>query len=313
MSVEEDFKRGRRVKKIAFTVGDPCGVGPEIIRSWIAENPEAARAAEVLGHAEFLETLPGFVSVREIPAAGRFEPGRPSADGAALALGALEAAAEGCRDGMYSAVVTGPVSKIWMAEVMPDFVGQTEFFQSRWGGEPVMCFAGARMIVALATWHIALRDVPGALTREKIARAVECAAGLASKMRGAPEPKIAVCGLNPHAGEGGILGREEMDLINPLLCEMSQAFPGLSRALPPDTVFNRLLKGEFDAAVAMYHDQGLGPLKSVEFDRAVNISMGLPFVRTSPDHGTAFGIAGSGKASNESFGAAVEAARILAG
>lgn len=299
------------MKKIALTVGDPSGVGPEIIRAWCLANPQKLGEVEVLAHARLLDTLPENVGRREIAASCDFEPGKPCKAGAQLALDALEAAAQGCIEGRYAAVATCPVSKICMVQVCKNFVGQTEFFQQKWGGEAVMSFVGARMIVALATWHIPLRAVPDAISKENIARAVESAEILARKIRGKAVPKIALCGLNPHAGEGGILGREEIELINPLAENLQKKHAGLSLALPPDTVFERMMKGEFDAAVAMYHDQGLAPLKSVDFENAVNVSMGLKFVRTSPDHGTAFGIAGRGIASFKSLESAVNLAQIL--
>ncbi|MBR4597385.1 MAG: 4-hydroxythreonine-4-phosphate dehydrogenase PdxA [Opitutales bacterium] len=300
------------MKKIALTVGDPSGVGPEIIAAWAKANPLEARGVEVLAHARLLENLPDFIGKREISSCGNFEPGKPCRAGAQLALDALEAAALGCMEGRYGAVATCPVSKICMVEVCPNFVGQTEFFQQKWGGDAVMSFAGSRMIVTLATWHIPLRNVPDAISKENISRAVEAAEILARKIRKNPEPKIALCGLNPHAGEGGILGSEEINLINPLAKNLQKKHAGLSLALPPDTVFDRMMRGEFDAAVAMYHDQGLAPLKSVDFNNAVNISMGLKFARTSPDHGTAFGIAGKGLASFKSLESALRLAKILA-
>ncbi|MBQ8723725.1 MAG: 4-hydroxythreonine-4-phosphate dehydrogenase PdxA, partial [Opitutales bacterium] len=186
-------------------------------------------------------------------------------------------------------------------------------------GVPVMAFAGGKLSVVLATWHIPLRDVPAALTEETLSRAVEQAAFLARKLKhhlgeadsGRASCSIGVCGLNPHAGEQGILGREEIEIIEPVLEKLRLRFPGLSHCVPADTIFARQLRGEFDAVVALYHDQALAPLKTVEFDEAVNISLGLPFIRTSPDHGTAYDIAGKGIAQIRSFANAVKMARIL--
>jgi 4-hydroxythreonine-4-phosphate dehydrogenase len=239
-------------------------------------------------------------------------PGQPSVAGAAVALAALEAAAAGCRAGRYAGAVTGPVSKSWLQKAGFTFPGQTEFFAARWGGEPTMAFAGGRLRVVLATWHIPLRDVPRALDQPTLARAVVQADRLARAL-GAAAPRIAVCGLNPHAGEEGLLGDEEQTRLNPWLDELRPRFPGLSRCLPGDTVFWRQLRGEFDIVVALYHDQGLAPLKTVDFDESVNITLGLPWVRTSPDHGTAFSIAGKNQASWKSFSNAVELARKLGG
>ena len=299
------------MKKLALTIGDPCGVGPEIIEKWISKNPVAASDVVVFAHSEFLNRLPDSVGKVSVGSGVVFEPGNPSHKGAKLAFDALTEAAEACKKGLCSAVVTAPVSKIWMKGVDPNFVGQTEFFESRWGGNAVMCFSGAHLILSLVTWHIALSEVPTSINESNLTRAVDAAATLASKLRGVAEPRIAICGLNPHAGEGGILGREEIDVINPVLKKLRGNFPNLSMALPPDTVFNRVILGQFDAAVSMYHDQGLGPLKSVDFDNAVNISMGLRYIRTSPDHGTGFDIAGSGVASEKSLGSAIDVALKL--
>jgi 4-hydroxythreonine-4-phosphate dehydrogenase len=173
-----------------------------------------------------------------------------------------------------------------------------------------MAFCGGRLRVVLLTWHIALREVPARLTRAAFERSARAAEALV-RAEGIAQPRIAVCGLNPHAGEGGLLGDEEITTIDPILDGLRGEFPGLSRALPGDTVFARQLRGEFDAVIALYHDQGLAPLKTVDFDEAVNVTLGLPFVRTSPDHGTAFGIAGRGVASATSFTNAVTVARRL--
>lgn len=292
-------------KLLAVTVGDPAGVGGEIILKWAAAHPELHEFAEVIAHKSLLDALPASISRREVGAASyAARAGHPDSEGARIAFDALEAAAQGCKSGKYSAVVTCPISKFEMKKVGFDFPGQTEFFAARWGGEPVMAFAGEKLLMALVTWHDPLAEVPRLINAGKIANAVKCAALLAQKTRGVSEPRIAVCGLNPHAGEDGIIGREEIETINPALDELRKIYPKLSRALPPDTVFERTLKGEFDCIVSMYHDQGLAPLKALEFDKAVNVSMNLPHLRVSPDHGTGFSIAGKGVASESSFACA---------
>lgn len=300
-------------KKIAITVGDPAGVGPDVIAAWAKSAPERLLArAEVLAHADFLETLPEELGKRPVGAAGfRAKAGEPSSAGCEVAALALEGAAAGCADGRYSAVVTAPISKFEMRKIGFDFPGQTEFFAARWGGEPVMCFAGVELLVSLATWHEPLSKVPSLLDFGRISRAVESAAELARRLRGAGSPRIAVCGLNPHAGEDGLMGREEIDVIDPILDGLREKYPNLSRTLPPDTIFARMRRGEFDAVAAMYHDQALAPLKTLEFDRAVNISMNLPHLRTSPDHGTGYSIAGTGAADCSSFSNAVDLALKL--
>jgi 4-hydroxythreonine-4-phosphate dehydrogenase len=222
----------------------------------------------------------------------------------------MERAAEGCKRGEFSGVVTGPVSKHELASIGYPFPGQTEFFAARWGGDPVMAFCGGRLRVALATWHVPLDHVARNLGPHLLERTIVAAHDLC-RADGIAMPRIAVCGLNPHAGEGGLLGREEIELIDPALDRLRPRFPGLSKCEPGDTLFARQLRGEFDVVIALYHDQGLAPLKVIDFDEAVNVTLGLPYVRTSPDHGTAFGIAGKGVARATSFTNAVTVARRL--
>ncbi len=173
-----------------------------------------------------------------------------------------------------------------------------------------MGFVGNELRVVLATWHIPLREVADALTVDALELAVRRANALGQQL-GASQPRIGVCGLNPHAGEGGILGTEERDVLDPVLDRLRAEMPNVSVCLPGDTVFNRQRKGDFDVVVAAYHDQGLAAVKTLEFDSAVNVTLGLPYVRTSPDHGTAFDIAGQGIASPSSFAAALKVAREL--
>jgi len=300
------------MKPLAFTCGDPAGIGPEVVAAWLRAAGPAAAAVAVIGSASWLATLPLRPEQRIAVGEPGYEavPGRPDPDGARLAWAAMERAAAGCASGEFSGVVTGPVAKAELARVGFPHPGQTEFFASRWSGEPTMAFCGGRLRVALLTWHIPLREVPTHLTPPALERAVRAADELA-RSDGVTAPRIAVCGLNPHAGEGGLLGTEERDQIDPVLDRLRARFPGLSRCVAGDTAFGRALRGEFDVVVALYHDQGLAPLKILEFDEAVNVTLGLAHVRTSPDHGTAFSIAGQGKASPRSFAQAVEVARRL--
>lgn len=301
---------------LAVTMGDPAGVGPDIIATWLrAADEEARRGVCLLGPALWCQQLAEAYGVAVAPVRGsesfHATPGEPSSAGALLAWRAMEEAAAGCTAGRYAGVVTAPVSKRELVAVGYPHPGQTEFFAAAWGGEPTMAFVGAKLRVVLATWHVPLRAVPAALTEEVLARAVERADRLARAL-GVSNPRIAVCGLNPHAGEEGLLGTEERDSLDPWLDGLRERFPGVSPCLPGDTVFWRCARGEFDVAVALYHDQGLAPLKLLEFDQAVNVTLGLPYVRTSPDHGTAFALAGTGKAEAGSFAAAVDVARRLA-
>ena len=297
--------------KLAITCGDPAGVGPEIIAAWLAAHRAEAKEVAVIGPVTWLamldtvaEKIP--VGLEEYAA----KPGQPDGEGALVAWAAMERAAAGCKAGDFSGVVTGPVSKAALAKIGYDFPGQTEFFAARWGGEPVMAFCGGKLRVVLATWHVPLCEVPQLLGPQMLRRTVAAADTLA-RSDGITAPRIGVCGLNPHAGEGGLLGEEEKDFLNPALEHLRPEYPGLSLCQPGDTLFARALRGEFDVVVALYHDQGLAPLKVIDFDEAVNVTLGLPFVRTSPDHGTAFGIAGQGKASPRSFANAVTVARRL--
>lgn len=299
------------MSKLALTCGDPAGVGPEIIATWLEAHADEATGVAVIGPATWLATLntsatkiavglDDFVAVL----------GRPDPDGALVAWAAMERAARGCANGEFCGVVTGPVSKERLARIGYTFPGQTEFFAARWGGEPVMAFCGGKLRVVLATWHVPLREVAPLLRPELLQRTIAAADALA-RADGILRPRIGVCGLNPHAGEGGLLGSEERDVINPALTKFREEFPGVSLCEPGDTLFARALRGEFDVVVALYHDQGLAPLKVIDFDEAVNVTLGLPHVRTSPDHGTAFGIAGKGIARATSFANAVTVARRL--
>lgn len=296
-------------RPIALTCGDPSGIGPEVIARWLTAYPEYREKVVAVGPARWIASL----GVRGVPVGDADHvatPGKPDAAGQRLALAAMERAARGCASGEFAAVVTGPVSKSGLQSVGFTHPGQTEFFAEAWGGEPVMGFAGDRMRVILATWHIPLSEVPGALTREGLARAV-AAAGTLCRSQGVAEPRIAVCGLNPHAGENGVLGTDERDRLDPWLDAIRRDHPGVSKCLPGDTVFFRHLRGDFDAVVAMYHDQGLAPVKTLEFDSAVNVTLGLPHVRTSPDHGTAYDIAGENIADHGSWHRAVVLAERL--
>lgn len=293
-----------------LTCGDPAGIGPEIIARWLRENPQEAETLVAVGPRRWLDLLPcRGIAVGD--ADFTLTPGIPSSDGQKIALAAMEAAAAGTLSGEFSGVVTAPINKAGLQSVGYKFPGQTEFFAARWGGTPVMAFVGEKMRVVLATWHIPFRCVPEALNFDVLKNAGLAAELLARKFSSSEMPKIGVCGLNPHAGEEGVLGSEERDFLNPILAKLRENIFGLSDCVPADTIFHRHLQGEFDAVVALYHDQALAPLKTLEFDSAVNVSLGLRHVRTSPDHGTAYAIAGKGIAKTTSFGNAVRVARKL--
>ncbi len=295
---------------LAITCGDPAGVGPEIIQRWLQQHPERREDVCLIGPPSWLDLIDAPRQCAIGDRSFNATPGQPTVDGARIALEALEEAAYGCRQQRYRGVVTAPVSKHWIEQAGWSFPGQTEFFAERWYGQPSMAFAGGLLKVVLATWHVPLVDVPNHLNHETLARAVKNAHFLAERL-GTAAPRIGVCGLNPHAGEGGLLGYEEQGVIDPILDNLRTEYPGLSSCQPGDTIFWRQLQDEFDVIIAMYHDQGLAPLKTIDFDQSVNLTLGLPFIRTSPDHGTAFGIAGRGQASTASFANAVQLADRL--
>ncbi len=293
---------------LALTCGDPAGVGPELIESWLRAHPELAATVVPIGPAKWIARLGQGQAVG--PADYEARPGQPDTAGQLIALEAMELAARGTTGGRFSGVVTGPINKKGLADIGYTFPGQTEFFAHRWGGEPVMAFAGGRLTVGLVTWHIPLRTVAAQISAETIRRTVLALVELRQKL-GDTRPRIAVCGLNPHAGEGGLLGTEDEAVIRPVVAGLRAEGYDVSGPLPGDTVFHRHLQGEFDAVAAIYHDQGLAPLKTVDFSTAANLSLGLRHVRTSPDHGTAYGLAGQGTADRGSFDAAVRLAFAL--
>ena len=279
---------------IGLVAGDPSGVGPELLAHALKNTPDGVRL-EVIGDPAPLN------------------PGTPSLIGSQRAIEALEEAARKAMSGEIDAVVTGPVSKNNLHQAGFEFPGQTEFFAARASvSNYAMLLTGGPLTVALVTAHVPLREVAGMLSSSEIVR-VGCLLAEFLKKRGISSPRIAIAGLNPHAGEQGDLGDEEVRLIEPSMTLLAAANAGVSFSGPfsPDTVFWRAANGEFDAVLCMYHDQGLIPLKLLGFHDGVNVTLGLPFVRTSPDHGTAYELVGTGKASPESFLSAVRLAAEL--
>lgn len=293
---------------LAIPCGDPAGVGPDLIAAWLQAHPAQADSVVPIGPADWIARIGRGLAVG--PAGYVSHPGRPDEAGQLIALEAMELAARGTTGGRFAAVVTGPVNKKRLAEVGYPFPGQTEFFAARWGGEPVMAFAGGKMTVGLVTWHLPLADVPRALDAAAVRRTVLALIALRQKL-GDARPRVAVCGLNPHAGEGGLLGSEDAAILAPTVAALRAEGHDVSGPWPGDTVFHRHLRGDFDAVAASYHDQGLAPLKTVDFATSANLSLGLKHVRTSPDHGTAYELAGTGRADRGSFDSAVRLARLL--
>ncbi len=283
---------------IGITLGDPAGIGPEVIQGAL-DSGKLDPAFEYL----------------VIGDKGNAVPGQPDAHSAMSAVDALEQAVALALTGQIAAVVTGPVSKIRIQQVGFHFPGQTEFFAARYGVTNfAMLLTGGGLSVALVTAHIPLREVADTLCTSEIVRV----GGLFERFlqeRLGSTPRIAVAGLNPHAGESGALGREEIEVIAPslTLLQTKHAPSTFIGPVSPDTVFGRAVGGEFDGVLCMYHDQGLIPLKLHAFDQGVNVTLGLPIPRTSPDHGTAFEIAGKGIARPDSMIAAIRLAAEMAG
>jgi 4-hydroxythreonine-4-phosphate dehydrogenase len=314
--------------RIALTPGDPAGIGPDLCvalaqQGHAAElvavcDPELLRQrAEQLGLPLALAPV-DFGRAAEPQAAGTLLvdaaatlavpacAGRLDAANAPYVLETLSTACDGCLDGRYAAMVTGPVHKGIINDAGLRFSGHTELLAERCDAEPVMLLATPGLRVALATTHLPLAAVPAALTRNLLRRVLRTlAAGLRERF-GLSRPRILVCGLNPHAGEGGHLGHEEQEIIMPVLAELRDEGLTLVGPLPADTAFvPRQLAGA-DAVLAMYHDQGLPVLKHRGFGHAVNVTLGLPIIRTSVDHGTALDLAGTGRADVGSLTAALD-------
>ncbi|OBS10144.1 4-hydroxythreonine-4-phosphate dehydrogenase PdxA [Acidihalobacter prosperus] len=318
---------------LAITPGEPAGIGPDLIAQlaqvrrcddWVAvAAPDLlARRAERLGlqldlqivepdmplppaRKGALRVLP--VPLRRIETPGHLDPGN-----AGYVLDTLREAIDGCLRGTFSALVTGPVHKGVINDAGIPFSGHTEFLAERCGGvHPVMLLAAGKLRVALATTHLPLAEVSAAISADRLTRVLRILDHDLRARFGLAHPRILVCGLNPHAGEGGHLGREEIDTIAPTLESLRTEGLNLVGPLPADTLFTPRHLPHADAVLAMYHDQGLPVLKYAGFGEAVNITLGLPIVRTSVDHGTALDLAGNGRAQSGSLAAAIDLAAVL--
>lgn len=312
--------------RLGVSLGDPAGVGPEVVVRALAERPELevvvfgdlgvlARAASVVG-----VEAPRPERVRVVTALDESEiaPGAPNDRSGEAQVAYLAAAGRAVLAGEIQGLVTAPISKEWAGRAGFAFPGHTEYLAELAGvKEFAMMLAGSALRVTVATTHVALASVPGLLTVTSIASAIGLTARALRDDFGVRLPRVAVAGLNPHAGEGGRFGDEEARLVVPAIAEAQRRLASASLAARvtgphvPDAVFRQAAQGEFDAVVALYHDQGLIPIKMLDFDRAVNLTLGLPFVRTSPDHGTAYEIAGTGKARSTSMLAALDLADKL--
>ncbi|HLB25304.1 MAG TPA: 4-hydroxythreonine-4-phosphate dehydrogenase PdxA [Nitrospirota bacterium] len=332
------FDRMDERPKIAITMGDPAGVGPEIIlKALNARTVREICRPVVIGDMKALEeakgplprgTQPrlkvitnasedtgdsvGVIDMKNVDPA-ELKPGVAGAYAGHASVEYVKKAVLLAMDGMVAAIATAPINKATLKMAGLPWPGHTELLAELTGAKDYgMMLTGGGLSVVLATIHCALRDVPGRITREGVVRSIRLAEGACRRM-GVPRPRIAVCGLNPHAGEAGLFGDEEEKFIGPACEEARTAGLDVKGPLPADSLFYKAHKGHFDIVVAMYHDQGLVPLKMLAFGHAVNVTLGLPIVRTSVDHGTAYDIAGKGIANPDSLIEAIKLAAQMAG
>lgn len=317
---------------IAVTPGEPAGIGPDLvvqyaqhqyegITPWVvvADADMLRQRADMLGlplqvHDDFarLPSAPGDLAVMHIPLSSKVVPGQLSVDHAPGVLAALDRAIAGAMDGTFAALVTGPMQKSVINDAGIPFSGHTEYLAAAAAvDDVVMLLMSDALKVALATTHLPLAAVSAALDQQLLERRLRILHSALIQDFGLPEPKILVAGLNPHAGEGGHLGREEIEVIEPVCEALRRGGMDVIGPLPADTLYTPKYLAEADATMAMFHDQGLPVLKFAGFGRAVNVTLGLPFVRTSVDHGTALDLAASGQADSGSFAHALAAAQTI--
>jgi 4-hydroxythreonine-4-phosphate dehydrogenase len=290
---------------IAVTSGEPAGIGPELCVRVARDYPVI-----VIGDRALLAGCP---HIEHVPLAAPRVPGKLDARNSRYVLAVLDRAIAGCRSGEYAAMVTAPVQKSVINDAGIPFTGHTEYLAERAGAaQVVMMLVGGGLRVALATTHLPLAEVPRAITRQGLLSVLKVVDGDLRRRFKIASPRILVAGLNPHSGEAGHLGREEIDVIGPAIEAASAAGIRASGPIPADTLFVPERLREADCALALYHDQGLPVLKYAAFGRGVNVTLGLPFVRTSVDHGTALDLAGSGRADAGSLVEAIELALQLA-
>jgi len=316
--------------RIVLTAGEPAGIGPDLCIQLaqqqqicdlvVIADPELLqlRAVELglpitLEEADLTVTPSispkGIIRYQSQRLAAPVSAGRLEQKNAAYVLASLQTALDGCLDKQFDALVTGPVHKGIINTAGYQFSGHTEFFADGSGvGKVVMMLATKSLRVALATTHLPLKEVSNAITQSSLKQVMMILHDSLQTQFGITRPRIAVCGLNPHAGEDGHLGREEIDVIEPVIEELKQREIAVSGPWPADTIFVKDKLQDFDVVLAMYHDQGLPVLKHAGFSKAVNVTLGLPFIRTSVDHGTALDLAGTGKANIGSLQAALDMA-----
>jgi len=298
---------------LAVSMGDPAGIGPEIVAA-AAVDTRVRRACSLVVYGDEAVLDAGRrargIGRSRASAIFRVEPvterrsrelPRPGRSCGEAAFRYLVAAAHGTVAGDCDALVTAPLNKYWMNRAGHDYDGHTGYLSELAGRRATMMLAGRKLRVVLATTHLAIADVPRVLSVERIVDAGKATAAHLRAYHGLERPRLAVAALNPHAGENGLFGDEEQRLIQPALKSLHRARVRADGPFPADTLFAAGRSGDYDAVLCMYHDQALIPLKLLEFGHSVNVSMGLPFIRTSPDHGTAYDLAGSGKARADSM------------
>jgi 4-hydroxythreonine-4-phosphate dehydrogenase len=321
---------------LALTIGDPAGIGPDVaLGAWVARHREAippfvligdpavltARAqalslqvpiAEISGIDAGLSHFAHSLPVLPIASQGEVVAGRPNRSAAPLVTQAIERAVSLVQEGAARAVVTNPISKSVLYGAGFPFPGHTEYLAALASlkgkpPHPVMMLVSPLLRVVPVTIHVPLKDVPALLTQDLILATIEITADSLTRYFGVKRPRLIVSGLNPHAGEDGGLGLEEIDIIGPAIDAARAKGLDIAGPCPADTLFHQAARATYDAAICMYHDQALVPFKTLAFEEGVNVTLGLPFIRTSPDHGTAFDLAGTGKASPRSL---IEALRL---
>ncbi len=305
-------------KPIALTVGEPAGIGPDLVLQ-LAQLGGLSNTV-IIGDTRLLTqraarlglTLSDELVIRNVTVDDPDVCGEPSTANVDGVICMLDVAIDGCLDGEFAAMVTGPLHKGVINDAGVPFSGHTEYLAERTGAAmPVMLLASSELRVALITTHLPLREVSDAISGERIKQICQIIDHDLRSKFGLQSPRLLVCGLNPHAGEGGHLGREEIEIIEPALAELRDVGLDVVGPLPADTLFTEKYLRNADVAVAMYHDQGLPVLKYQGFGQAANITLGLPIIRTSVDHGTAFDIAGTGRADIGSLKVALQQARLM--
>ncbi len=322
------------MRPFALSMGDPAGIGPEItIKAWQALHKSPEHSFAVIAPAEIFSEVPHQVISKLSDAKAVFPSalpvldiggsdavaGKPEVTNAPSIIDSIKKAVSLCLSRQADGIVTNPIAKHILYESGFEFPGHTEFLgvlsqghEAPYAAGPVMMLAAQDLRVGLATVHIPLKAAAAQLSKDKITETARVMLGALETDFGFKNPRLALTGLNPHAGESGALGREEIDIINPAAQSLRKEGFDVTDAQPADTLFHTEARQSYDAVLAMYHDQGLIPVKTLDFHGGVNITLGLPFIRTSPDHGTAFGIAGQGLARPDSLIAAIKTAREIA-